>query len=110
MLVAGGAQLPGRAGGLLPPTLARCTKTASDSEEELNSLLEELDSLLKELNSLGEVLVADGHLQVPPCSLVILAAAASPASRPMLGVSSLVMPWGLVPHHTGTLHHHRLRL
>ena len=73
-----------------PSTLARCTSTASDSDEDLNSLLEELNSLLDELNSLGEVLVLRGHLQVPSRSLVILAAPVSTASR-LLGVSSLAV-------------------
>ena len=54
-----------------PITLARCTTTASDYDEELNSLLEKLDSLLERLNSLGEVLVAEWRLQVPSCALVV---------------------------------------
>ena len=40
--------------------LAYCATTASDSLEELVSLLERLNSLLGELDSLGEVLGAEG--------------------------------------------------
>ena len=49
-----------------PTTLSRVTTSASDSDEELNSLLERLELLLGELSTLGEVLVAGGRLQVPP--------------------------------------------
>ena len=55
-----GGLLPGYAGVSSTAILAYFATTASDSLEELVSLLERLNSLLGELDSLGEVLGAEG--------------------------------------------------
>ena len=66
-------------GVFFPSTLAYCTSTASDSEEDLDSLLEWLDSSLGELSSLGEAFVEGGRLQDPSHFLMVLTAVSQPS-------------------------------